>query len=150
MVYARIRRFLLRRTHGAAGDRVSSVLGLFGFLFGAVFWVLHLAFRLTVMRRAAEEYAHSASVPPWYQPWIEWSGLLFGIYSVLAYLGIVAYGAALLGTGLTPRWVGWILVVFGLLESESEFELPTKLIWRRGWGASGRAADCVDAVKYSS
>ena len=47
-------------------------------------------------------------------PACKWAGLLFGIYSVLAYLALMAYGAALLQTGLLVRWVGWTCLVFGL------------------------------------
>lgn len=34
---------------------------------------------------------------------------------MLAYLGLAAYGGALLKTGLVPRWAGWMCVVAGLL-----------------------------------
>ncbi|MBI4483028.1 MAG: hypothetical protein HY652_09075 [Acidobacteria bacterium] len=98
-----------------AGDRFLSILGLVAFLFGAVFWVTHLAFRLTVMVSAAQEMARTAVPPPWYEPWYRWSGLLFGIYHVLAYLALVAYGAAVLKTALLARWVGWICIIFALV-----------------------------------
>lgn len=98
-----------------AGDRFLSVLGLLAFMFGAVFWTIHLAFRLTVLVGAAQELNRTSMPPPWLQPWRDWAGLLFGIYSVLAYLGIAAYGGALLKTGLLARWVGWTCLVFGLL-----------------------------------
>ena len=97
------------------GERIFSVLGLAGFTFGAVFWVLHLVYRITVVTRAAEEWQRTAAVPPWYEPWREWAGLLFGAYSVLAYLGLAAYGGALLKTGWLPRWLGWTCVAAGLL-----------------------------------
>jgi hypothetical protein len=98
-----------------AGDRVLSVLGLLAFAFGSVFWTLHVAFRLTVMPWAAEEFSRTAASPAWFQPWVEFSGLLFGIYSVLANLALVAYGGAILETGLVARWAGWTCVVVGLL-----------------------------------
>ena len=98
-----------------AGDRYFSILGLFAFSFGAVFWILHLAFRLTVIRTVAESYGQTSVAPPWFQPWMDWNGLLFGIYSVLAYLGIAAYGGAMIWTGLTPRWIGRGCVIVGLL-----------------------------------
>lgn len=100
-----------------AGDRVLSRMALATFLFGSVFWILHLAFRLTVMRAVAEQIALTAAPPPWYGPWNEWAGVLFGIFSVLAYISIVLYGAALLRTGLTPRWVGGLCIVIGLLRA---------------------------------
>jgi hypothetical protein len=98
-----------------AGDRYFSILGLLFFTFGAVFWTLHLAFRLTVMVRAAQELSLTAGPPLWFEPWRDWAALLFGVYSVLAYLGLAAYGVALLKTGWLPRWVGWTCVVAGLL-----------------------------------
>ena len=64
---------------------------------------------------AAREFARTGAPPPWFEPWSTWAGLLFGIYSVLAYLAIMAYGAALLQTGLLARWIGWTCLVFGLL-----------------------------------
>lgn len=57
-----------------------------------------------------------ASGPPqWFEPWRGWAALLFGVYSVLAYIGLALYGGALLKTGWLPRWVGWTCVVAGLL-----------------------------------
>lgn len=59
--------------------------------------------------------AQTGVPPPWYEPWYRWSGLLFGIYHVLAYLALVAYGAAVLKTALLARWVGWICIIFALV-----------------------------------
>ncbi len=98
-----------------AGDHILSVFGLFSFAFGSVFWIVHLTFRLTVMFQVAEEYAQNASQPQWFQPWNDWAGLLFGIFNVLAYLGIVSFGGALLHTRLLARWVGWTCVIVGFL-----------------------------------
>ena len=44
-----------------------------------------------------------------------WSGALFPVYMVPAYLAIAAYGKALLVTGLSPRWLARTHVIFGLL-----------------------------------
>ena len=101
-----------------AGERYFSTLGLVLFTFGAVFWTLHLAFRLSVTVRAAQEWSLSAGPPLWplwYEPWRDWAGLLFVIYSVLAYAGLAAYGVSLLKTGRVPRWVGWTCVLAGLI-----------------------------------
>ena len=70
---------LLTRALWEAGDRAFSLLGLATIAFGAVFWILYLAFRLTVMREAAAEYGRTGAVPPWFSPWSDWSGLLFGL-----------------------------------------------------------------------
>ncbi len=98
-----------------AGDRLASGIGLLLFVFGSVFWTLHLAFRLTVMVKAAEEWKLTAATPAWFEPWKSWAAVLFALYSVLAYMGLAAYGAALLQTRWLPRWVGWTCIVAGML-----------------------------------
>ncbi len=97
------------------GDRVASSLGLAAYLFGATFWAIHLAVRLTVMPWAAQEFLRSGAAPPWYEPWRMWSGMMFGLYSLLAYAALAAYGAAVLRTRMLPRWAGWTCIVFAVL-----------------------------------
>jgi hypothetical protein len=98
-----------------AGDRALSVVGLVTFAFGAVFWMLHLAIRLTVMIEAASAWTPGSAPPDWFEPWRAWAALLFGIYSVLAYAALAAYGAAWLGIGWRPRWIGWTCIAAGAL-----------------------------------
>jgi len=62
-----------------AGERVLSQLGSVAFLFGAVTWALHLAFRATIMVSAAEEFASSGAAPAWYQALRLWSGAMYAI-----------------------------------------------------------------------
>ncbi len=97
-----------------AGDRTLSAVGLLIFAFGAVFWTLHLTVRMTVMVQAAQEWATTSSPPEWFEPWRAWAALLFGLYSVLAYLGLAAYGGALLTLGWRPRWAAWTCVFAGM------------------------------------
>ncbi len=110
--------FLLTLALRDAGDRVASGLGLIAYLFGATFWTIHLAFRLTVMPWAAREFTR-AGVPDWYEPFRLWSGLMFALYSVLAYAAIAAYGVALLRTRVLARWVGWMCIGFAVLGAPS-------------------------------
>jgi hypothetical protein len=106
---------VLGATLRAAGDRVWSELGQAAFLFGSILWLASIAFRATATISAAKETASSGVVPLWFGPLRAWSGALFAIYMVLAYLAITAYGKALLATGLAPRWVARTHVIFGLL-----------------------------------
>jgi hypothetical protein len=106
---------LLARALHEAGDRVLASLGLIVFTFGSVFWVVHLVFRMTVVVQAADAWRVTAMTPDWYEPWRGWAGLLFAVYSVLAYLGLAAYGGALLGLQWVPRWIGWTCVLAGVL-----------------------------------
>jgi len=59
---------------------VFAELGLIAFLFGSVFWVIHLAFRAVVMVSAAEEMLGSGAAPWWYQSWRLFAGLMYGLY----------------------------------------------------------------------
>ena len=97
-----------------AGDRIFSQLGLVAFLFGAVLWVINLAFRLSINPWAAQETARTAVIPAFYVPLTRWTGVLFVIYTVLAFSALAAYGGAVISTGVLPHWVGWIAIVYGL------------------------------------
>jgi hypothetical protein len=98
----------------ASGDRLWSELGQAAFLFGSLLWLASIAFRATATVSAAKEAAASGQVPSWFEPLRAWSGAIFGVYMVVAYLAIAAFGKALLGTSVGPRWLGWTHVVFGL------------------------------------
>ena len=52
-----------------SGNSVFAELGLVAFLFGSVFWAIHLAFRAVVMVSAAEEMLVSGAAPSWYHSW---------------------------------------------------------------------------------
>ena len=97
-----------------AGDRAFSPLGLIAFAFGAVLWVIHLAFRLRIDPWAAQETAKTAVMPEFYVPLTLWTHALFVIYTVLAFSAMVAYGGAMLTTHVLPQWVGWTAIVYSL------------------------------------
>ncbi len=97
-----------------AGDQVFSEVGLVAFLFGAVLWVIALAFRLSIDPWAGQETAKTAVIPAFYVPLTRWTGVLFAIYTVLAFSALAAYGVAVLCTPVLPQWVGWISIVYGL------------------------------------
>lgn len=118
-----------------AGDRCLSYLGLIAFAFGAVFWVIHLDFRLTVMIWAAGELTRTGVPPPWYEPWRNWASVMFGLYHVLAYAALAAYGGALLKTGLLSRWVGWTCII-SRWSSFPSLAPRWSFTWFRGWWAS--------------
>jgi hypothetical protein len=97
-----------------AGDQVFSQVGLIAFAFGAVLWVITLAFRLSIDPWAAQETTKTEEIPAFYVPLTRWTGVLFVIYTVLAFSALAAYGAAVLSTPVLPHWVGWISIVYGL------------------------------------
>ncbi len=97
-----------------AGDRLLSELGLLAYVFGAVLWIISMAFRLTLEVWAAQETSQSGVIPVGFEAWRQWAIVLFAIHMILAYLSVAAYGGALLGTGLLARWLAWTAIVFGL------------------------------------
>ena len=86
---------LLGRRLEAGGDRLLAPAGLALFLIGAAAVIVAEAFALS---RQGSLYAAIV------------------IFVVLAFLAQALFGAALLQTGLLPRWVGW-----------------TTLLWNLGW-----------------
>lgn len=97
-----------------AGDRSFSSLGLIALVFGAVLWVIVLAFRLSIDFWAARETASTGVMPAFYVPLTQWTDVLFVVYTILTFLAAAAYGGALLSTRLLPRWLGWVIIVYSL------------------------------------
>ena len=97
-----------------AGDRLLGQTGLLLFALGVTFWVVELAFRLSVTVWAAETASSSVAPPAFFEPLQRWMGTLFFLYMLLAYLATAVYGSALLQTALLPAWVGWVMLGAGL------------------------------------
>lgn len=93
---------------------VATDLGRAAFLFGSVLWLSSLAFRATGTISAATDTLATGAVPAWFEPMRSWSGALFAIYMVLAYLAIAAFGRALRAAELAPAWLARAFVSFGL------------------------------------
>jgi hypothetical protein len=97
-----------------AGDRVFSYLGLIALVFGAVLWVIQLAFRLSIDFWEAQETARTGVMPDVYVPLIRWIDALFVMYTILTFLAASAYGGALISTRMLPRWLGWVIILYSL------------------------------------
>ncbi len=98
-----------------AGDRAFSSLGLLAFVFGAVLWIIDVAFRLSIDLWAAQEMARTAAMPDYYVPLTRWTQTLFTIHTILLFSALAAYGGALLTTRVLPHWVGWLAVAYGII-----------------------------------
>jgi len=97
-----------------AGDQAFSYLGPIALVFGAVLWVIHLAFRLSIDFWAAQVTASTGVLPVFYVPLTQWTDVLFVVYTILTFLAAAAYGGALLSTRLLPRWLGWVTIAYSL------------------------------------
>lgn len=106
------------------GDALLSQLGLIALLIATVCWILHLAFRATVMVAVAQ--ASAAAPPEWYQPLRLWAGAMYAAYMVLAYLSIAPYGAGMQKTGWAGKGWGRTFVAFGLITAAT-------FVARLGW-----------------
>jgi len=93
MITAALGLVLMERLLGAAGDKILSPVGLTLFLLG------------TALLLVAETFA--LSQPPMAK------APIIG-FVVLAFLGQIAFGAAILLTGLLPGWVGWATILWNL------------------------------------
>ncbi|HEU5439092.1 MAG TPA: hypothetical protein VFU88_07360 [Ktedonobacterales bacterium] len=97
-----------------ARDPGFSAVGLAAFAVGAVLWVIHLAARLTIDPWAGKELLATGAIPQAYAPISRWNGSLFSIFSILAFGGMLLFGAAILATPLLPAWLGWATVIYSL------------------------------------
>jgi hypothetical protein len=106
---------LLTRLLSDAGERTFSQLALIAALFGAVLWVTYLALSLGISVLAAQETARTGVVPGYYVPFKATTQPLFVIYTLLTFAAVLAYGRAVLSTRVLPQWVGWVTIVYTLL-----------------------------------
>lgn len=110
------------------GDPGFSEIGLVAFAFGTALWVIHLAARLTVDPWAGKELATTGTIPEAYAPLSRWNGALFTIFSILAFGGMLAFGAAILATHLLPLWLGWATIIYSagglILHAATRDSLP--------------------------
>jgi hypothetical protein len=54
------------------------------------------------------------TVPDSYAPLSAWSGALFIIFTVIAFIALAIYGGAILTSSLLPSWAGWASIIFAL------------------------------------
>ena len=84
------------------------------YVVGAVFWLVSIAFRMTVQVWAANEVITTGAIPPGYEAWHRFSGVLFMLYMAMAYVACAGLGWDVLRTGMVARWAGWFAIAFGL------------------------------------
>jgi hypothetical protein len=92
---------------------VSAIIACTAFYTGSIFWVLNIAFRLTVTVWVAAKLADTGLLIEWYETWSDWTNLLLVLYMVLSYVGIGFLGYAFLKTRLLPLWSSWFCILYG-------------------------------------
>lgn len=84
------------------------------YLSGAVGWIAALAFRLTVVRWAAEQTVTVGDVPHGFAAYDRWAGALYCVHMLTAYVASAVLGIALLAEDDLPTWLGWTGLAWGL------------------------------------
>jgi hypothetical protein len=87
--------------------RLWATLAASAYVVAVTLFLVNLAFRNSVQVWAAESVLRSGEFPSSYETWHRFAGLLFGMYSILAYAAVAALGASLLDSTLLPRWIVW-------------------------------------------
>lgn len=98
-----------------AGDPGFADVGLLAFAVGAMLWVIHLAERLTVHPWAGKELAMKGVIPEVYRALSTWTWAMFLIFTVLAFVGVIAFGGSILASSLLPHWLGWAAIIYSAL-----------------------------------
>jgi len=98
-----------------AGSPMRAIAGAVGYLIGAVLWVLVLTFRGTTLLDVAEEVDRTGEIPGWVEPMQSWTGRMYWIYMLLAYLAIVAVGWTLISLHILAAWIAWFALVYGIV-----------------------------------
>ena len=100
-----------------AGNRVLSSLGLLLFLLGAVVWLPNMAFRLSEAIWAGQGVStrSGSTALDFYEVLVDWGSMLLSVYTVFAFVAMVAFGVAIARTALLPRWVGWVTVLWSVV-----------------------------------
>ena len=101
---------------GLTGDAaLYSRLAVWLYGLGVVFWIISLVFRVSVEPWAATEWITNNALPSGFEAWHRWSGTLFTVYMVMAYIAVGLLGIGFLQSAFLPNWTNWIVVGFGFL-----------------------------------
>ena len=98
----------------AVTSRPAIIAGATAYGIGSVWWVMVASYRSTASVWAADRLVSTQRMPEVFEALDGWMGLLFRLYTLMAYGSELAVGAGLLQTALVPSWSAWIMVVLGI------------------------------------
>ena len=99
--------------YSVGSNRILTGFILTAYLTGSIFWLLNIAFRLTVTMWAAKSLSHAGNIYDSFGTWMDWTNLIFAFYMVLAYFAIGCMGVVLRDIIWMPAWVSWFCIIFG-------------------------------------
>jgi hypothetical protein len=103
-------RLLLR-----AGEEQLAILPFTAIFVAVMLGVLHGTFHMSVEAWAAEEAAHTGSIPEVYEPLEIWISSSFRIAYWLQLAAVAGFGWGILRAGLLAPWEGWAAIGWGIL-----------------------------------
>lgn len=89
--------------------------GASAFVFGALFWVLVLVYRLGTHAWAAAQFSTTGVVPPTFPPQQIEMALYFGLFAILAFSGLALSGWSALESAIAARWLARTMIVVGII-----------------------------------
>lgn len=89
--------------------------GAAAYAVGAMPWVLHLSFRLTVQERVAAVYAAGGGIPDWYEPVEAWVGLGHRFHMAVSYGSAILLAWGLSEAQVISGWLAWGGAAWGAL-----------------------------------
>jgi hypothetical protein len=95
--------------------RVLTAMATAVYVTGGVCWVSSLAFRLTVTSWAAEQSVTTGGIPAGFVAYDRWSGALYCVHMLSAYVASAALGVAVLASDELPSGLGWAGIGGGLV-----------------------------------
>ena len=96
-----------------SGKDVFPRIGFTAFAFGSAFWILNIAFRVTVTVWTADQLVENNKLEPLFHSMMQWTNLIFAIYMILAYFGIGCMGYSIYHINILPMWTAWLCIIFG-------------------------------------
>ena len=94
--------------------RVLAAMAAAVYVSGGICWIASLAFRLTVVRWAAEQAVTVGEAPDGFAAYDRWAGALYCVHMLTAYVASAVLGIAVLVSDALPTWLGWTGVGWGL------------------------------------
>jgi hypothetical protein len=107
-------------TGGLAGlafvlSDVAGWVGFGGFVLAAMAWLMAIAQQSAGLSEAARQRAATGETPPWAVATARVSYVLELFWVGAANLAAVAYGVAVLRTDVLPGWLGWAVIITGIV-----------------------------------
>lgn len=95
-------------TEAYSGEILWVSLGLMLWAIGAVFWIVALVWRMTILQDAAARTVEAGALPVGAAAQSSWAGWMFWLHLMLQYLATIFMGFSVGISESFPEWTGWL------------------------------------------